>query len=136
VARDWKGEVCGAFACRVDNLADSETAEALVAWKALDWAAHMGFKTIQLEGDALSVISKLQNPTGDLSDVGPYIETASQMFPTFQKMQVLHVKRYGNTVANCLAQHGLSLEQDMFWMEEAPMWLNPLLCTDCNCSLF
>ncbi|OMO67981.1 hypothetical protein COLO4_29952 [Corchorus olitorius] len=73
IARDYKGLVLGAYAGRVDFVLDAFAAEGVAALKAITCARHMGFSRIILEGDALTVIRKVNSEDTDLSPIAAYI---------------------------------------------------------------
>ena len=87
VARDWNGYALGVFAGPMTHIYDSFAAEAYAAWQALTWAAETGFTNIHLEGDSLSIISRLRGAGEDLSVIGPYLLAARQVTATFQQRQ-------------------------------------------------
>ncbi|OMO98434.1 hypothetical protein COLO4_13915 [Corchorus olitorius] len=73
IAHDNEGNVLGVAAGRLEQVPDAFTAECLAALKAITWEKDMGFRYIQLEGDALMIIRKVTTSTMDLSPIGPYI---------------------------------------------------------------
>ncbi|OMP05945.1 hypothetical protein COLO4_08437 [Corchorus olitorius] len=73
IARDYRGLVIGAYAGRLDFVPDAYTAECKAALKAIIWARDMGFSRIMLEGDALTVIKKVNSGEYDFSPLGVYI---------------------------------------------------------------
>ncbi|OMP08991.1 hypothetical protein COLO4_05919 [Corchorus olitorius] len=132
VARDCEGQVLGAMAGPLFMVCDSFAAEALAALKAMVWARDMRFIDIILEGDALSIIWKVNSPTHDLSPIGPYIEELKLYCSFFHSCKFSHIKRDGNAVGNSLAKYGSSLPANVFWMEEVPSLAMDALLNDCN----
>ncbi|XVF08999.1 hypothetical protein REPUB_Repub07fG0052500 [Reevesia pubescens] len=65
-------------------------AEAMAACKALELAHDLGFAEILLEGDALSIISRLQTCVEDLSNTGLFIEEARALAGTFRNCTFTH----------------------------------------------
>ncbi|OMO56999.1 hypothetical protein COLO4_35519 [Corchorus olitorius] len=132
VARDSEGKVLGAIAGPLLMVRDIFAVEALEALKAISWAKDMGFQDVALEGDALTIIRKLNSSSPDLSPIGPYIEEIQSYCSLFRSCIFAHVKRDGNTVANSFAKHGSSLPVNMIWMEEVPASAMDALKFDCN----
>ncbi|OMO94270.1 hypothetical protein COLO4_16438 [Corchorus olitorius] len=132
IARDSNGEVLGAIAGRLERVSDSFTAECLAALKAITWARDMCFRNIVLEGDALTIIRKVNAPTINLSPIGPY--TVELKFPgsLFVSCLFIHVLKDGNEIAHALATLGSSLSEDMVWIEEVPVSIVDVLQKDCN----
>ncbi|OMO87392.1 hypothetical protein COLO4_20671 [Corchorus olitorius] len=114
VARENDGQVLGAMAGPLLGVGDSFEAEALAAVKAMEWSRDMGFKDIVIEGDALTIIQKVNSLALDFSPIGPYIADLKLLCSFFNTCNFSHVKRDGNAVANCLAKFGSSLSADMF----------------------
>ena len=130
MARDWEGEVLGIYPACVEMVADTFVIEALSAWRAMEWASDMGFWWIVLEGDSLAVISKLRHNGFDWSPIGTYVEAAKRLSPSFQRLQILHVKCDGNAVAHRVAKEAFYLELQVCWVEEFPFWLHYLVEAD------
>ncbi|OMP03760.1 hypothetical protein COLO4_10225 [Corchorus olitorius] len=120
VARDSAGQVLGACAGRIPYVADAFVAESFAAVRALSWAREMGFGGIIVEGDALSIIRKLNSPNLDFSPVGAYIEEAKSLSVLFRRCCFQYINRNGNLVAHVLAQHSLSLGEEIVWVDDVP----------------
>ena len=54
----------------VEGTIDPSSIETHAAFKALQFTHHMGFTTIILEGDALTVINKIKQPSPSLLSIG------------------------------------------------------------------
>ncbi|XWS63642.1 hypothetical protein CRYUN_Cryun06bG0118500 [Craigia yunnanensis] len=57
----------GAYASSLPSITDPFMVEANAVVRVLEFAQNMGFKKIGLEGDALSIVKKLQSVEVDLS---------------------------------------------------------------------
>ncbi|OMO51638.1 hypothetical protein CCACVL1_29675 [Corchorus capsularis] len=120
IARNYQGLVMGAAAGRLEVVADAFTAECLASLKAICWARDMGFHDIIMEGDARSIITKVNSTQHDFSPIDPYIADLKFLSSLFRSCVFTHVIRAGNAVAHSLATLGLSLDTDAYWIEEVP----------------
>ena len=109
--------------------------EALAMLKAIIWARDMCFHEIILEGDACNIISQVNSITTDLSTFGLIIEDIKTERKWFHSSQFTFIPKEGNRVAHELAQFGLSLSTERFWVDEALVWLHDYLTNDCNDTL-
>lgn len=64
------GEVMAALLARVEAVADSEEAEALACWKAMEFAIDTGFSELIVEGDNLLVMSVVSSTSPNWSRLG------------------------------------------------------------------
>ncbi|OMO82140.1 hypothetical protein COLO4_23207 [Corchorus olitorius] len=132
LARDEDGQVLGAIAGQIVMVADAFSAECLAAIKAVNWAKDMGFRQVEIEGDALSIIRKVNAVVPDFSPIGPYIADLKFLSSLFISCIFLHVRRDGNAVAHALTSLGASLLKEKIWMEEVSDSVMAALQLDCN----
>ncbi|XVF09276.1 hypothetical protein REPUB_Repub07fG0079000 [Reevesia pubescens] len=85
-----------AASIKVQWIAEPFMVEALAALKALEFAYEMGFKKIELERDALTVIKRLNGRSLDYSTIGTIIEDAKLKVRTFVACRVCHARKDGN----------------------------------------
>ena len=76
VIRDYEGEVLGAYASKKTGFVDSFMVDAKAVVCALEFAYEMGMRNIILEGDALTVLKKLQIRESNLSPIETFISDA------------------------------------------------------------
>ncbi|OMO59710.1 reverse transcriptase [Corchorus capsularis] len=131
IARNSDGLVLGACSGNILNVSDAFVAESFAAVRALSWSREMGFSAVVIEGDALSIIRKINSLSLDFSPVGAYVKEAKSLKVLFSSCVVQHIGRNGNSVAHDLAKHGLLLDDEIVWMEDVPPWLHDSLKTDC-----
>ncbi|KAH1115042.1 hypothetical protein J1N35_008420 [Gossypium stocksii] len=81
-------------------------------------AKEMGFQDICVEGDALIVISFIQEIKGKSH--------------RFRSVQFKHVPREANKVVHGLAMEGWKYDGPQYWMEEAPGAVEELVNCDRN----
>ena len=104
--------------------------EAHAAFRALTFGKDMGFTRIMLEGDALSVITKILQSEPSLSDIGNLVDAAKDLMKSFNGCNVQYVRREANEAAHCLAKSALSLKADLYWVDDCPKFLFPVLVKD------
>ncbi|XWS41219.1 hypothetical protein CRYUN_Cryun17cG0062000 [Craigia yunnanensis] len=80
----------------------------------------MRFHDIELEGDAIGIVKKLQRFGGDLSLSGTLIAEARSKAANFYSCVFMHSGRNGNMVAHSLAKYGLGVHEETIWVEECP----------------
>ncbi|XP_062005491.1 uncharacterized protein LOC133722603 [Rosa rugosa] len=110
VFRDHQGHLKGALAVpQVGNL-PPRSVEALALLHGLQFAAHVGFTNIDIEGDALSVIDTLHESSEDLSYEGHLIEEIEFLIKSFPSYSSHFVRREGNEIAHRLAKEVLKVK--------------------------
>ncbi|XVF67326.1 hypothetical protein PTKIN_Ptkin10aG0112100 [Pterospermum kingtungense] len=114
----------------VHDVADSFTIEAIATIQAMEFASTLGFRHIILKGDALSIIKSLNRADSDLSPIGCLIDEGRILTSCFHSCIVSHVNRQGNEVAHSLARYGLSVQDDVIWLEDCPSWVHSLVSSD------
>lgn len=77
----------------MDHVAYAFIAEAWAWEQAVRFAIDMGFRKVQMEGDSLTVIKRLNS--------------------------LLHIRRNANCAAHSLAKEGRRFQSARFWVEEA-----------------
>ena len=83
-------------------------AEAQAAIMALEFTANMGFHSIILEGDSLTIIKQMQlkENENDLSIIWNIMEKARCKADMFNSCKFSHIRREANGAAHYLAKHG------------------------------
>ncbi|KAK8510277.1 hypothetical protein V6N13_103869 [Hibiscus sabdariffa] len=111
-------------------VADAFTAEALACETAVTFATDLGFRSVQVEGDSLSIIKKLNAATMNRSLINPIISDIQILRGSFDNITFSFVGRQGNMVAHELAKLGIKFSEPMYWMEEVPMQVERLVLRD------
>ena len=104
--------------------------EANAALRALMFGKDVWFTRIMLEGDALFVITKILQFEPSLSEVGNLVDAAKDLMKSFDRCKVQYVRREANEAAHCLAKSALSLKADLYWVDDCPKFLFPVLVKD------
>ncbi|KAK9004257.1 hypothetical protein V6N11_002063 [Hibiscus sabdariffa] len=106
VARDSHGFILAACTCPHRGIADAFIAEAVACEKAVSFALDLGFRSVQIEGDSLSVIKKINSTAMDKSIISPIIGDIKALSVNFVSVTFSFVGRRGNVVAHELARFG------------------------------
>ncbi|MBA0810743.1 hypothetical protein Gohar_002703 [Gossypium harknessii] len=83
--------------------------EALTYVQVVRFGAEFGFIRVEIEGDALSIIRKIQSKDEDRSEIRAYISDVKRMRMNFISCRFQHAGRRANIVAHSLATEGLNL---------------------------
>ncbi|MBA0731259.1 hypothetical protein Golax_023064 [Gossypium laxum] len=119
VARNENGEILAACTYPHFGVADAFIAEAQVCEQTMTFAQELGFRSIHVEGDSLTVIKKLNNTDSDRSVLGLIIQDIKGKVRGFDSVTFGFVGRSANTTAHVLARSGCRLPAPQYWIEEA-----------------
>ena len=104
VLRDDGGSFnAGVQSCMAGQVSSME-AEAIVVYEALCWIESMGLGKVEVECDALNVVSALQKGTAYFSEVGSILDSCRHILRQRSNLKVQHVRRQANSVAHSLAK--------------------------------
>ncbi|KAK9024334.1 hypothetical protein V6N11_004501 [Hibiscus sabdariffa] len=120
IARNSQGLIMATCALSHNMIVDTFLAEAKVCEAVVDLAISLGFQSIQVEGDSLTVIKKLSAPSTYKSIISPVILDIKSKLGSFENITFAHVGRQGNQAAHMLTKEGLQRLLSRFWIEEAP----------------
>ncbi|KAL4310599.1 hypothetical protein GQ457_01G027790 [Hibiscus cannabinus] len=119
VARDCQGFIVAACTYPHYGIGDAFIAEAVAYEKAVTFAFELGFRSVQVEGDSLSVIKKLSSAMADKSVISPILVDIKAWSKAFDIITFSFVSHEGNAVAHELARAGLQYSEPRCWIEEA-----------------
>ncbi|KAK8993767.1 hypothetical protein V6N11_007987 [Hibiscus sabdariffa] len=102
------------------NVADTFMAKVMACEQAVTFAIELGFRSVQMEGDSLSVIKKLISATSDKSILSPIIKDISSKRGFFESLTFSFVGGSDNGAAHALYRKGLHHSNPRYWVEEAP----------------
>ncbi|MBA0618008.1 hypothetical protein Godav_027405 [Gossypium davidsonii] len=100
---------------------DAFIAEAHVCEQTMTFAQELGFRSIHVEGDSLTVMKKSNNIDSDRSVLGLIIQDIKGKVRGFDSVTFGFVGRSANTTAHVLARSGCRLPAPQYWIEEAPL---------------
>ncbi|KAK8508865.1 hypothetical protein V6N12_034967 [Hibiscus sabdariffa] len=130
VARDCQGFIVAACTCPHSGIGDAFIAEAVACDKAVSFALELGFRSVQIEGDSLSLIKKLSSAMADKSVISPILLDIKALSKAFDIITFSFVSREGNKVAHELARARLQYSEPRYWIEEAPTTVERLAQRD------
>ncbi|KAK9035311.1 hypothetical protein V6N11_077353 [Hibiscus sabdariffa] len=113
VARNFQGLVMAACTFSHSAVTDAFTAEALACETAVTFVSDLGFNSVQVEGDSLSIIKKLNATTMDRSLLSPIISDIQNLRGSFDSITFSFVSWKGNMVAHELAKLGTQFSEPM-----------------------
>jgi hypothetical protein len=93
-------------------------------------AKDAGATKLVVESDCLGLAKKLGTTELDRSVHGPLVEDIKVLLGGFEEVQVQHVRRRANGVANRLAKEGCMNNVCETWIGVPPMWIVTLLDSD------
>ncbi|KAK8677387.1 hypothetical protein V6N13_142930 [Hibiscus sabdariffa] len=137
IFRNSKGHLLATSTIPNPYVMNPEMAETIACDQALILSKQLGFKRIEVEGDALLVISKVVNPMNDRSTLDAVYANILEKRGDFNFLSFSHVYRNKNNAVHVLACVGKHNPQVRVWIEEAPQpveeavlrdkgWFNPL----------
>jgi len=102
------------------SISGSDEAETLACRKAMEFVVDVGFNELIIEGDSINVMRALSSLSLNLSVVGNVVADIQCLISGLSRVSFSWVKRDCNQVAHVLARFASNLEEDMYWMEDAP----------------
>ena len=113
-------EVMAALFAIGPSVSGSDEAETLACRKAMEFAIDAGFNELIIEGDSVNVMRGLSSSSSDLSVVGNVVADIQCLISGLRRVSFSWVNKDCNQVAHVLARFVSNLEEDMYWMEDAP----------------
>ncbi|KAL0010086.1 hypothetical protein SO802_005194 [Lithocarpus litseifolius] len=120
VIRNEHGEVMAALSAMGPSVSCSEDAETMACRKAVEFAVDAGFSELMIEGKSVNVMKAISSSILDLSVVGNVVADIQWIIRGLRRVSFNWVKRDCNRVAHVLAIYARNLNEDMYWMEDAP----------------
>ena len=104
--------------------------EALVVWRATEFALEIGITTTILEGDSETIVKELMEPNPSLALHGHLIQDVKSLRNSFNSLNFTHVRREGNNVAHALARWAIKKPNLTVWMEDVPPEIRQFVMAD------
>ncbi|XVE94955.1 hypothetical protein REPUB_Repub02eG0054400 [Reevesia pubescens] len=98
--------------------------------KALSFALEIGIRKVIVAGDSVLAICAVKNQQMNHSIAGNLVESIKKLIPSFLEFGLKHVRKSGNTVADCLAKHSKQYDVLQVGLEDSPNFINDLLIKD------
>ncbi|KAK8552337.1 hypothetical protein V6N12_040937 [Hibiscus sabdariffa] len=132
VVRNSIGEIMGACRRFSPFVASAFMAEAYAALHAIDLLIDLGFDSVVIEGDSLTIIKKLQASSSDLSELSAVIFEVQAKAKTLRNCSFNFTPRASNQVAHIIAKDFSLNSGDRFWVEEIPSSALRAAASDCR----
>ncbi|CAK9171319.1 unnamed protein product [Ilex paraguariensis] len=127
VIRDWRGRFCAGLSRLIRRPLSVESVETLAACCALDLGRQLGYSSIVLEGDALSVVEAIGKKEPNLSEAGHLIELIQSSTELLMDFSSSWVWRSANGVADALAHYACQCTDSALWRGVCPYFIGPLI---------
>ncbi|KAK0596446.1 hypothetical protein LWI29_015749 [Acer saccharum] len=134
IIRDYKGSAI-AVSSPVLCCSSVEMLEAQACLEGIQLAIDIGVSGVIIESDAASVIQLLSDQTVPRTELGAIIHTSLALGASVNLLSYVAVRREANSVAHGIAQHALSLDSPVVWIEEMPLDIARLVRGDSPTSV-
>ncbi|KAK8694332.1 hypothetical protein V6N13_071886 [Hibiscus sabdariffa] len=131
VLRNSEGLIMGAGTFPFPHVSNVEMAEARACEKAVSLCKDLGFRNVVIEGDALTVINKIER---DNSEIWALVANIHLLKRNFESITFNYVNRLGNNAAHILAKEGRLFSFPKIWIEDAPPRVEETAQKDINQS--
>ncbi|XP_020158792.1 uncharacterized protein [Aegilops tauschii subsp. strangulata] len=111
VLRDHHGAVLAGGCHHFPLIADPEAVEVLACRRAVQMAVNLQVQRAHVELDSKAVVQMLNQPSLNLSAVGPWVQDIKEMLNSMMEFKVSWVGRFGNVAAHKLAKVGVGEER-------------------------
>ncbi|MBA0682531.1 hypothetical protein Goari_024243 [Gossypium aridum] len=98
----------------ITSIPNAFAAEALACVQAIQFGAESGYLRVDIEGDAPSILRKLQDDLDNRSKIRAYILNVNRLKRNFIYCKFKYASRIGNNVARTLAKKGLRVGDDTY----------------------
>ena len=99
---------------------DSDEAEVVACWKALESAIDAGFSDLIVEGDNATVMKSIASSRTDLSRLGNIYDDIRCLAGGLRYMEFNSICCSANGVTHSLARYAKHLGEDFVWLEDSP----------------
>ncbi|KAK1572459.1 hypothetical protein Q3G72_032892 [Acer saccharum] len=131
VIRNFVGEVLASYAQPFPTVLSPALAEAIAIFRGFIFAGESGILPCTMESDAQVVVKLINDACIPLSDIGIIIKDIISFLDCHPGCKVVCAPRQANSVAHGLAKLGLSLDNALYWMEEASSCVAPFVLGNC-----
>ncbi|KAK2654369.1 hypothetical protein Ddye_014225 [Dipteronia dyeriana] len=120
IIRDSGGSVFLTSAQSICHCSKPQIVDALAIYKGILLAGDSSFIPLCIESDAQVVVYLLNSLSDPLSEIGLILKDIRLLLEDSPCCSVKFVSRLSNMAVHGHAKFGLSIETDLFWMEETP----------------
>lgn len=130
IIRNAEGIFVGAATRVLKEVFAPAQVEALALRMDLELVVERGLNKMDIENDALQIISAVLESSVNRSPMGPIIEDVKFLLTLIAEASVAHIRRQANSVAHQLARYALHTGGDFTWFNEPPLIISDLLLED------
>jgi len=130
VVRNHVGDILLMGVKQGDGFSDPETEEARACLFALRTAVAYGYRRLEVEGDCLNLIGRLQSKAPPNNPLGYFISDILSFTDLFDFIDWKYVKRGGNKVAHAIAHLQPFAYGERVWSEGGPPSIHNLASAD------
>ena len=130
VVRNHVGDILLMGVKQGDGFSDPETEEARACLFAIRTAEAYGFRRLEVEGDCLNLIGRLQSKAPPNNSLGYFISDILSVTDHFEFIDWKYVKRGGNKVAHAIAHFQPFHYSERVWLEGGPSSIHSLASAD------
>ncbi|CAL1374557.1 unnamed protein product [Linum trigynum] len=134
VIRDANGECCLAGVKRTRRQWLPEFAEAAAISFGLEVAKRYNFLPGLVETDCLVVVQRIQNEDEDETEMAEVCKELRVQLLEAGGLNITFVGREANRAAHLMAHTLCNWEEEELWTSSPPVFLSPILISDCNPS--
>jgi hypothetical protein len=127
VSRDSYGKVIASKCSCHHYISNPLVAETFGAKLCVEFGISLGFKSVVIEGDAVGVVSALNQVVVDEGIATNLIAETRVLLENFDRWTIKHVRREGNKIAHSLAKLVISQLQNRVWLGSFPSVLSDLV---------
>ncbi|KAK3193886.1 hypothetical protein Dsin_025196 [Dipteronia sinensis] len=127
VVQNSHGLVVASSVQRVIASYSSFTAETMAVLQGLNFAIDLGVRPIVIESDALAAVKLIDSGAYSSADIGVIIGEILTKLEGIDGGSVQFVSREANYVAHTLARMGLSISDDVVWLEDYPLCVERMI---------
>ncbi|XP_027175077.1 uncharacterized protein LOC113774674 [Coffea eugenioides] len=122
VARDWKGNVLGAWAIPNSSCSNPKLEESMALRAAMVKAKQQGWRRVMFESDCLMVVEEINREQTNV--IGSVVLSDIRKLRTkFDECCCTFTRRVNNSVSHTLAKMALKLREQTEWKDVFPGWL-------------
>ncbi|KAE8734141.1 hypothetical protein F3Y22_tig00000778pilonHSYRG00209 [Hibiscus syriacus] len=130
VLRDSTGQLLAGYSSGIPHAMDAFHVESLACVEGLNLALSLGYRSLVVEGDSRSVISRVASSQVDCSYGGCITDQIWDLATSFDRCIFQHVGRDGNRVTDVFGREGLSRVSPICLFGSPPPFAVPLFASD------
>ncbi|KAK8579969.1 hypothetical protein V6N12_070262 [Hibiscus sabdariffa] len=120
IIRDADGFILATSSNQNVFIANPEMAEARACEQALILAKDLRFRSVIVEGDALTAITKINRSFEDMSEIWAILQNIQALKRDFMYLSFEFIRSSNNRAAHLMTMEGRAFSEQTVWIEEAP----------------